>query len=68
MAFIEWVDAAQVVEEKAAEEKGIKTKKEKAVDAKETAPEPKESAPIPADESKPKRRGWLGRKSRDSGK
>ncbi len=68
MAFIEWVDAAQVAEEKAAEEKGAKTKKEKPVQAKEPAPEPKESTPMPAEESKPKRRGWLGRKSRDSGK
>src|SRR5213596_1517620 len=39
MAFIEWVDAAQVIEEKAAEEKGPKTKKERAVEAKEPAPE-----------------------------
>ncbi len=67
MAFIEWVDA-QVAEEKAAEGKGAKTKREKPVEAKEPAPEPKESAPMPAEESKPKRRGWLGRKSRDSGK
>jgi len=68
MAFIEWVDAAQVAEEKAAEEKGAKTKKEKPVQAKEPAPEPKESAPMPAEESKPKRRGWLGRKPRDAEK
>src|SRR5207244_4898704 len=68
MAFIEWVDAAQVAEEKAAEEKGDKTKKEKPVQAKEPAPEPKESAPMPAEESKPKRRGWLGRKPRDAEK
>ena len=68
MAFIEWVDAAQVAEEKAAEEKGAKTKKEKPVQAKEPAPEPKESAPMPAEESKPKRRGWLGRKPWDAEK
>jgi large subunit ribosomal protein L17 len=67
MAFIEWVDA-QLVEEKAAEEGAPKQKKEKAVEAKEPAPEPKESAPVPGEESKPKRRGWLGRKSRDAGK
>ena len=67
MAFIEWVDA-QVVEEKAAEAGAPKQKKEKAVAAKELAPEPKESTPVPAEESKPKRRGWLGRKSRDAGK
>ncbi len=67
MAFIEWVDA-QVVEEKAAEQGAPKQKKEKAVEAQEAALEPKESAPVPAEESKPKRRGWLGRKSRDAGK
>ncbi len=67
MAFIEWVDA-QVVEEKAAEEGAPKQKKEKAVEAKELAPESKESTPVPAEESKRKRRGWLGRKSRDAGK
>ncbi len=67
MAFIEWVDA-QIVEEKAAEEGAPKQKKEKAVEAQEAALEPKESAPVPAEESKPKRRGWLGRKSRDAGK
>ncbi len=64
MAFIEWVDATQAAEEKAAEEKGekgTKPKKEKAVEA-------KEPAPSPAEESKPKRRGWLGRKSPDTGK
>jgi large subunit ribosomal protein L17 len=32
------------------------------------AAEPKESAPTPAEESKPKRRGWLGRKTGDEGK
>ena len=67
MAFIEWVDA-QVVEEKAAEQGAPKQKKEKAVEAKEPALEPKESAPVPAEESKAKRRGWLGRKSGDEGK
>ena len=67
MAFIEWVDA-QVVEEKAAEAGAPQQKKEKAVEAKELAPEPKESTPVPAEECKPKRRGWLGRKSRDAGK
>jgi large subunit ribosomal protein L17 len=66
MAFIEWVDAAPAAEEKTAEEKALK--KEKVVKAKEPEAEPKESAPTPAEESKPKRRGWLGRKSRDEGK
>jgi hypothetical protein len=65
MAFIEWVDAAQATEEKTAEEKATKPKKEKVIEAKEPAVEPKESAPTPAEESKPKRRGWLGRKSSD---
>ena len=55
-------------EEKTAEEKATKPKKEKVVKPKEPAPEPKESAPTPAEESKPKRRGWLGRKSGDEGK
>jgi large subunit ribosomal protein L17 len=71
MAFIEWVDPGQAAEQKAAEEnreKGTKQKKEKAVEEKELAAEPKESAPMPAEETKPKRRGWLGRKSPDAGK
>jgi large subunit ribosomal protein L17 len=66
MAFIEWVDAAEAAEEKTAEEKALK--KEKVIKAKEPAAEPKESAPTPAEESKPKRRGWLGRKSPEAGK
>ena len=66
MAFIEWVDAAPAAEEKTAEEKALK--KEKVVKAKEPEAELKESAPTPAEESKPKRRGWLGRKSGDEGK
>src|SRR5205814_457910 len=68
MAFIEWVDAAEAAEEKTAEEKATKPKKEKVIKAKEPAAEPKESAPTPAEESKPKRRGWLGRKSPEAGK
>jgi large subunit ribosomal protein L17 len=68
MAFIEWVDAAEAAEEKTAEEKAPKPKKEKVVKAKEPAPEQERSAPMPAEESKPKRRGWLGRKSGDEGK
>ena len=67
MAFIEWVDAAPAAEEKTAEEKATKPK-EKIVKAKEPEAEPKESAPTPAEESKPKRRGWLGRKSPEAGK
>ena len=68
MAFIEWVDAAQAPEEKTAEEKAAKPKKEKVIKAKEPEAEPKESAPTPAEEPKPKRRGWLGRKSPEAGK
>src|SRR5205814_8149529 len=67
MAFIEWVDAAPAAEEKTAEEKATKPKKEKVIEAKEPAAEAKESAPTPAEESKPKRRGWLGRKSPEAG-
>ncbi len=68
MAFIEWVDAAPAAEEKTAEEKATKPKKEKVIKAKEPEAEPKESAPTPAEESKPKRRGWLGRKAPEAGK
>jgi large subunit ribosomal protein L17 len=68
MAFIEWVDAAEAAEEKTAEEKATKPKKEKVIKAKEPVAEREESTPTPAEESKPKRRGWLGRKSGDEGK
>jgi large subunit ribosomal protein L17 len=67
MAFIEWVDAP-AAEEKTAEEKATKPKKEKVIKATEPEAERKESAPTPAEEFKPKRRGWLGRKSGDEGK
>ncbi len=71
MAFIEWVDAAQVVEEKPAEEKKAKRKepeakpkqKEPATKEKEPQPAAKEVAPAPAEEPKPKKRRWFGRKS-----
>ena len=75
MAFIEWVDAAQVVEEKAAEEKKTK-RKEPEPKPQETAPElekteqekPKHKEPAakeekPAVEPKPKKRKWFSRKS-----
>ena len=68
MAFIEWVDAAPAGEEKTADEKVAKPKKEKVIKAKEPPAEPKESAPTPVEEPKPKRRGWLGRKSPEAGK
>ena len=91
VAFIEWVDAAEVVEEKQSKEKKekpAKAKKETAPVAKEPAPAAKESAPAakepapaerepepapektapaPAEEPKPKRRKWFGRRS-DEGK
>ena len=72
IAFIEWVDA-QAVEEKEPKEqkeKPAKAKKETAPIAKEpapaqkeTLPSPKEPAPAPAEEPKPKKRKWFGRKS-----
>jgi large subunit ribosomal protein L17 len=79
MAFIEWVDMAEVVEEKPAEEKAKKKAKQKEPEAKPKKTEseaaaPKEEepaveeekpaeAPAPAEESKPKKRRWFGRKS-----
>jgi large subunit ribosomal protein L17 len=76
MAFIEWVDMAEVVEQKPAEEKKAK-RKEAEPKPKKTEPEaaaPKEEepagkeekpaeAPTPAEEPKPKKRRWFGRKS-----
>jgi len=61
MAFIEWVDAAQVTEEKAPKEKVAKQKKE-------AAPAPKESMAAPAEEPKPKKRKWFGKKSKEAEK
>jgi large subunit ribosomal protein L17 len=68
MAFIEWVDAAPAIEEK--EEKKAKRKAvEPGAKQKEPAlqPEPafeeKEPTPAPAEEPKPKKRKWFGRKS-----
>src|SRR4029077_18411998 len=82
MAFIEWVDAAVVVEEKPAEEKKSKhketepktkknqkrkepkqksKKKPKQEEAKREESKEKEAAP--AEEPKPKKRRWFGRKS-----
>ena len=76
MAFIEWVDMAEVVEEKPAEEKKAKRK--------ETQPKPRETearreeprveeppteeekpaeTPTPAEKPKPKKRRWFGRTS-----
>ena len=76
MAFIEWVDIAEVVEEKPAEEKKAKRKEAEpkpknteaeAATPKEEAPAAEEEkpaeAPAPAEEAKPKKRRWFGRKS-----
>ena len=76
MAFIEWVDMAEVVEEKPAEEKKAKRKETEAkptkaesetVTPKEEEPAAKEEkpaeAPAPAEEPQPKKRRWFGRKS-----
>ena len=75
MAFIEWVDMAEVVEEKPAEEKKAKRKEAEAkptkaesetVTPKEEEPAAKEEqpaeAPAPAEEPQPKKRRWFGRK------
>jgi large subunit ribosomal protein L17 len=75
MAFLEWVDAAQVTEEKSAEEKKARRKeaepKPKEREAKReepkreeepTAKEEKPSAPAP-EEPKPKKRRWFGKKT-----
>jgi len=75
MAFIEWVDMAEVVEKKPAEEK----KKKKAAEPKPSETEAKRDeprleeqpteeektaeTPTPAEEPKPKKRRWFGRKS-----
>jgi large subunit ribosomal protein L17 len=78
MAFIEWVDMAEVVEEKPSEDKKAK-RKEAEAKPKKAEPEaaaPKEveaaaeeekpaEAPAPAEEPKPKKRRWFGRKSGD---
>ncbi|HEU0275450.1 MAG TPA: 50S ribosomal protein L17 [Candidatus Udaeobacter sp.] len=76
MAFLEWVDMAEVVEQKPAEEKKAKRKE---AEPKAKKSEPEATAPIqeqpvveegkaseepaPAEESKPKKRRWFNRKS-----
>ena len=78
MAFIEWVDAEQVAEEKPKKEKKAKSKEpeskpqqKKAEADQPTREEPKTEAPAakeeksaapPAEEPKPKKRRWFGRK------
>jgi large subunit ribosomal protein L17 len=82
MAFIEWVDAEQVAEEKPRKEKKAKRQeaepkprqKEPAAEEstrdepKTEAPAPKEEKPAaaPSEEPKPKKRRWFGRKSDES--
>src|SRR5437016_14673583 len=61
MAFIEWVDAAQAIEEKEPEKKPAKKQKE-------AAPTPKEAAAPKAEELKSKKRKWFGKKSEASAK
>jgi large subunit ribosomal protein L17 len=74
MAFIEWIDAVRVVEEKPAEEKKTKRqeaepkpkeKKARREEAKREEAPAKEAQPTttPAEEPKPKKRRWFGRKS-----
>jgi large subunit ribosomal protein L17 len=81
MAFIEWVDMAEVVEEKPKEKKAKTKEAEPKPKAKETEPdrvgvaeeeptaeeEQPTEAPEPAPEEgpKPKKRRWFGRKSGD---
>jgi len=67
VAFIEWVDAAQV-EEKPTEEKPKKAKKEATAAAPApTAPPREEKKPVAAEEPKPKpKRKWFGKKSGDA--
>lgn len=82
MAFIEWVDAEYVVEEKPKKEKKAKRKEAEAEpqqitpeaeeptreepNAEASAPEKEEPTAPPAEEPKPKKRRWFGRKSSDS--
>src|SRR5882762_386185 len=61
MAFIEWVDAAQAIEEKEPKEKPAKKQKE-------AAPPPKEAAAPKAEEPKSKKRKWFGGKSKEAAK
>ena len=64
VAFLEWVDAAPVTEEKAPAEKKPKTQKEAAPKVEQKKPEPAPAA-APAEEAKPKKRKWFGRKSKE---
>jgi large subunit ribosomal protein L17 len=73
MAFIEWVDAAQAIEEKPVEEKKAKRKeiepgskpKQPVAKREEPAPPAKKETPAPpVEEPKPKKRKWFGGKSK----
>ena len=82
MAFIEWVDAEHIAEEKPKKEKTAKRKEPETKAQKVTAeteqttreepnaeaPAPRQEEPTarPAEEPKPKKRRWFGRKSDDS--
>jgi large subunit ribosomal protein L17 len=82
MAFIEWVDAEHIAEEKPKKEKKAKRKGPEAKpqqiapeaeqptreEAKVEAPVPRQEEPTapPAEEPKPKKRRWFGRKSGDT--
>ncbi len=82
MAFIEWVDAEHIAEEKPKKEKKAKHKEPEAKpqqttseaeqptreEPKAEAPAPRQEEPTapPAEEPKPKKRRWFGRKSDDS--
>jgi len=76
MAFIEWVDMAELIEAKAEEEKKAKRKKAEpkpkrpgperaqAIEEEPAATEENPAeAPVPAEEPEPKKRRWFGRKS-----
>jgi large subunit ribosomal protein L17 len=76
MAFIEWMDAAVATEEKQAEEQKAKRKvteskpkekesKREEPKAEEPAAKEEKPAVVPAEEPKPKKRKWFGRKSAD---
>ena len=82
MAFIEWVDVEHIAEENPKKEKKAKRKEPEAEpqqttpeaeqpareEPKAEAPAPKQEEPTapPAEEPKPKKRRWFGRKSDDS--
>ncbi|MEY2547090.1 MAG: large subunit ribosomal protein [Verrucomicrobiota bacterium] len=70
MAYLEWVDAAPVTEEKPKDEKSKKAKKETVSEAPAETPaapakkeEAKKEKPAAAEEKPKKKRKWFGRKS-----